>query len=417
MAAAPVVLGPAWDRLLDASRSALPGLGTMRDAAWTLFAAHGVPTRRSEDYKYVDLVDVRDTAWQPALPLLEGPAPGAHVTIGACGAVACGSLPAGLTVTALADALGDPHVAALLERFAPTIDAIDALQRALLCGGVWIDVSPGAEIDQTVVIEHVTPNDDVPTATATLVVVTVGRLAQVRIVERWASAHPRLLVLDSTLVDVASGAQLDLVQLQSGAATSTWLQRTQVAVGRDAQARHWVCPSAAKLARQSLGVALDAPGAEATLTALYIPNAGGTVDHHTTIDHRAPNCRSSQLYQGILGRDARGVFNGRIVVRPGAQQVNADQLNRNLLLAPDARIDSKPQLEIFADDVKCSHGATVGQLDREAAFYLQSRGVHPATARRMLIEGFAQDLLARLTTDELQRLAGEHVSVALAQEV
>jgi Fe-S cluster assembly protein SufD len=127
------------------------------------------------------------------------------------------------------------------------------------------------------------------------------------------------------------------------------------------------------------------------------------VDHHTSIEHAVPRCTSSQLYHGVLDDSARAVFNGRILVRADAQQTDAHQINRNLLLSREAHVDTKPQLEIFADDVRCTHGATVGQLDRDALFYLKSRGLSPLRARSMLTFGFMQGVLQRMSLDPVRK--------------
>src|SRR5262249_3277011 len=142
--------------------------------------------------------------------------------------------------------------------------------------------------------------------------------------------------------------------------------------------------------------------AACTFDGLYLANAAQHVDHHTTIDHRQPRGTSRELYKGILADRATGVFNGKVFVRPHAQQSDAQQMNKNLLLSDDAQIDTKPQLEIFADDVKCSHGATIGQLDEDSIFYLRSRGIDAAEARELLIFAFANELIAKVEVEPLR---------------
>jgi Fe-S cluster assembly protein SufD len=156
------------------------------------------------------------------------------------------------------------------------------------------------------------------------------------------------------------------------------------------------------LVRNDIRVVLDGPGGEATLNGLYIVNGRQHVDHHTVIDHAKPHCNSHELYKGILDGHATAVFNGKIYVRPDAQKTDAKQTNQNLLLSRDAVIDTKPQLEIFADDVRCTHGATVGRLDEDALFYLRSRGIGLAEARSLLTYAFASDVLARIKVEPLR---------------
>jgi Fe-S cluster assembly protein SufD len=146
----------------------------------------------------------------------------------------------------------------------------------------------------------------------------------------------------------------------------------------------------------------DATGCDATLNGLYLVGGRQHVDHHTRIDHRMPNGTSRENYRGVLDGASHGVFNGKVIVHPGAQKTNAFQANHNLLLSRDAEIDTKPQLEIFADDVKCNHGATVGQLDANQLFYLRSRGVDEVVARNMLVHAFAHDVIERIRVAALR---------------
>ncbi len=158
----------------------------------------------------------------------------------------------------------------------------------------------------------------------------------------------------------------------------------------------------AGLARTDISTRLDAPGATCQFEGLYLARGIQHVDHHTSIDHRQPRGTSRELYKGILDDRATGVFNGKVFVRSHAQQSDAQQMNKNLLLSDEAQIDTKPQLEILADDVKCSHGATIGQLDEEAIFYLRSRGLDAAAARVMLVFAFANEIIAKIGVDPLR---------------
>jgi Fe-S cluster assembly protein SufD len=158
----------------------------------------------------------------------------------------------------------------------------------------------------------------------------------------------------------------------------------------------------ALLARNDVTTAFDAEGCDATLNGLYLVGGRQHVDHHTRIDHAKPNGTSREYYRGVLDGASRGVFNGKVIVHPGAQRTDAHQANHNLLLSRDAEVDTKPQLEIYADDVKCSHGATVGQLDDAQIFYLRSRGVDEAMARGLLTYAFARDVIERIRVAPLR---------------
>jgi Fe-S cluster assembly protein SufD len=168
------------------------------------------------------------------------------------------------------------------------------------------------------------------------------------------------------------------------------------------------------LVRNDVIVRLDGEGCGCSLNGLYIGDGSRLVDNHTTIDHAQPHCASREVYKGILADHARAIFNGKIIVRPDAQKTDAKQTNKALLLSPDAQINTKPQLEIFANDVKCTHGAAIGQMDDEALFYLRARGLSEQEARHMLIRAFVSDVLdemslrplgARIEHDLLQRLS------------
>jgi Fe-S cluster assembly protein SufD len=159
----------------------------------------------------------------------------------------------------------------------------------------------------------------------------------------------------------------------------------------------------AALTRNNINCVLDGEGIECTLNGLYLGRQQQVVDHHTAIFHNKPNCNSHEFYHGILDDKSQGVFNGKIFVRPEAQKTDAKQTNRNLLLSNDATIDTKPQLEIFADDVRCTHGATIGQLDQESIFYLRARGIGLETARKMLLHAFANEIVHRISIESVRQ--------------
>lgn len=160
---------------------------------------------------------------------------------------------------------------------------------------------------------------------------------------------------------------------------------------------------------------MSAPNSLANMYGLYLQNGNTHVDNHTVVDNREPNCVSNELYKGVLNGNSTGVFNGKIFVRQVAQKTNAYQSNKNILLSENASVNTKPQLEIFADDVKCSHGCTVGQLDEQALFYMKSRGVSDKTAKALLLQGFALDILEKIKPAEIRSYVNELVQKQLAQ--
>jgi ABC-type transport system involved in Fe-S cluster assembly, permease component len=172
----------------------------------------------------------------------------------------------------------------------------------------------------------------------------------------------------------------------------------------------------AAISRHDIDVVMDHEGAECAVDGLYMMEGSQHTDTHSVIDHRQPHCTSRQLYKGILDGKSRAVFNGKVFVRHGAQQTDAQQTNKNLLLSKEAQIDTKPQLEIYADDVKCTHGAAIGQLDEDELFYLESRGINPALAKNMLTYGFAEEVIERIKIDSIRRELDEAVLNRLHSE-
>ena len=203
-------------------------------------------------------------------------------------------------------------------------------------------------------------------------------------------------------VDVGACASVELtvVQRESDAAFHVSLLRAQLE--RDGRFASHVITLGGALVRNDLEVVLGAEGADCTLRGLFAANAKQRIDNHTLVDHAVPLGTSRELYKGVLGGQSRGVFRGRVLVRPDAQKTDATQSNHNLLVSSGAEIDTKPQLEIYADDVKCSHGATIGQLDAEALFYLRSRGIDEPMARDVLTRGFANEIVSGLPVRALE---------------
>jgi Fe-S cluster assembly protein SufD len=157
-----------------------------------------------------------------------------------------------------------------------------------------------------------------------------------------------------------------------------------------------------KVIRNNLNIVLDGEYCESNLDGLYMPVTEGNIDNHTVVDHRVPNCNSNELYKGIMEANSTGVFNGKVFVQPDAQKTNAFQSNKNILLTDTATVNTKPQLEIWADDVKCSHGCTVGQMDKEQLFYLRARGIDEAIARKLLLKAFAEEIIEKIKDEKLK---------------
>ena len=236
------------------------------------------------------------------------------------------------------------------------------------------------------------------------VLIVAGASSEVRVVESHAGAGETPYLSNSvTEVSVAENAVVDHYTVVREADAAFHVGSLAVRIGRAGNFSSHAITAGGAIVRNEAGVVLGGEGGECTLNGLYLANGRQLVDNQTTIDHAMPHCDSHELYKGILDGRSRAVFNGKIIVRLDAQKTDAKQSNKALLLSEDAQITTKPQLEIFADDVKCTHGATVGQLDPDSLFYLRSRALSEAQARQLLIHAFAADLLGHIKVEAIRR--------------
>jgi Fe-S cluster assembly protein SufD len=235
------------------------------------------------------------------------------------------------------------------------------------------------------------------------VLVVAGRDSRLDVIETYASLGDGEYLTAAVIeIFVGEGARVTHCKVQDEAGSAFHVASTRAEVSNDGAYDLTTATLGARLSRHEVEVALVGPGAACRVDGLYIVGDGQHADTHSLIDHREPNCASRQNYKGILDGRSRAVFNGRVFVHEGARGTDAQQSNKNLLLSPDARVDTKPQLEIFNDDVKCSHGATVGQLEEEELFYLLSRGLHPDLARNLLTYGFAEEIVEGIKFESIR---------------
>jgi Fe-S cluster assembly protein SufD len=246
--------------------------------------------------------------------------------------------------------------------------------------------------------------------------VVVEREARASIVETFASLEQGVYWTNAvTEVVAGDGARVDYHRVQRESGRAYHVAATHTHQGRDSIVNLHTVAFGAALARHDIGAVLAGPGGRLIVNGLYLLAGQQHADHHTTIDHAADHCESHEYFNGVLDEKSRGVFTGRIIVRPGAQKTDSKQTNNNLLLSADAHADSQPQLEIYADDVKCTHGSTVGPLDPRALFYLRSRGVGEHEARRLLTYGFAAEILGRMDVAPLRAQLDRIVRDRLAE--
>ena len=312
----------------------------------------------------------------------------------------CGALPAGVEAGGLSEAIDrDPTlVERYLTRLAPYEDQpFTALNTAFLRDGAFLQIPANAVIEQPIHLLFVATAHQKATVHHPRVLILAGENSQARIVESYAGLRDAQYFTNAVTEIVAGpNAVIDHYKLLRESLQAFHVASMHVSLGRSSSFSSHSITLGGALVRNDVNALLNGEGIDCTLNGLYVANGRRLIDNHTMVDHAKPHCSSHELYKGILDDDAHAVFNGKIVVQLDAQKTDAKQTNQALLLSEHAQINTTPQLEIFADDVRCTHGATVGQLDHDAMFYLRSRGLSQARARNVLIHAFASDILDRI---------------------
>lgn len=413
----------------------LPGqhLDWLREAraeAIGRFAQQGFPTLRDEDWKYTNVVSIENGRFK-VLPSPGGESLAAlvdahallhsHLLVFVNGRLApelCrpGRLPAGVVLGSLA--LHLEQAADDLEEHLvifPPASVFADLNLAFMADGAYLRLPPGVTVKSPIHLLFIASEAALAIQPRNLIVAGEGSSAA--IVEHHvgldASSYFTNAVSDIVL---GAGASIEHHKLQQESPKAFHIATVNVTQAADSRFVSGSFALGGRLARTGIAVGLQAAGASCTLDGLYVTDGRQHVDHHTRIDHRQGRCTSRQLYKGVLNGASRAVFSGRVVVHPDAQGSDAVQTNHNLLLSEAAEIDTKPQLEIWADDVKCSHGATVGQLDEDQVFYLRSRGIAEASARSMLTRAFAMEIIDRVHVHALQGRLDEVLQAKLPRQ-
>jgi Fe-S cluster assembly protein SufD len=392
------------------------------------FRAQGVPTQRLEDWKYTRLRPLDDTRFRAARPqdgALEidavpsvfpddGPAPHRFVFVDGqmrADLTRAAGLPAGVVAGALADVLRDdpdavrPH----LDAAAPAGAALADLNMALMDSGFVLIVPDGVAVERPIEIVYIGGTVDDPVAYFPRNLIVLGRGADATVIKHHVGRGGAYFANAVTDVAVGPNARLRHVKVQADSRDATHTARTVVRVDRDGTYDGFSMAMGGRLSRNEIHVALEGENAECRLNGVTMMRGSEHCDVTTRIDHTAPHTRCSEMFRTVLDDAARGVFQGKIVVHKDAQQIEGHQLCNTLLLSDGAEMDAKPELEIYADDVKCSHGATTGQLDEDALFYLRSRGVPEALARNLLIQSFLGAVLENVADEGLRHALMHHV--------
>lgn len=388
-------------------------LRALRERAITRFTEDGFPTIRDERWKYTDVAPILRQAFTPALRQ-----PGvltqqsldasvwnidAHRVVFVNGYYApelsaIDAVQSGVSVGGLAAALADRPDALepYLGRIAPVSHGFAALNAAFLIDGAYVHVPRGIAIERPIHLVFIAVGaESLLIQPRNLVVAESGSRATV-IEHYFALGEERYFTNAVTELYTAADADIEHYRVQQQNAKAFHIGGVHARQERDSRFTSYAIDLGGLLVRNDLCSTLNATGARCALNGLYVADGRSHIDNHTEIDHAKPDGTSREFYKGVLSGRARAVFNGRVVVRPDAQRTDAQQMNNNLLLSEDAEVDTKPELEIYADDVKCSHGATVGQLDEDALFYLRTRALDESTARDLLTFAFVHDVLSRM---------------------
>jgi len=405
----------------------VPWLELVRSSAIDRFEQLGFPSVRDEEWKYTNLAPLAKESFTPAISggeiAIADVSRFAHrETAGTHLVVVNGFLREDLSVTtglgnvvatdlfsAAADARYNKLVRKYLARNAGYHDnGLTALNTAFIQSGVFLWIPKDVKLETPLQITFVTDAENGANFPRLLVVAEENSSATV--IESFVSnGEPRYFTNAIAEIVLKDGAQLEHYRLQRESKRAFHVSTTSAELGRASRYDTTSINLGGQLSRHDISVVLDHEGAETSVDGLYMVGADQHTDTHSVIDHKQPHCNSRQLYKGILDGNGRAVFNGKVFVREGAQKTDAMQTNKNLLLSDKARVDTKPQLEIYADDVKCAHGAAVGQIDPEELFYLETRGIGPELGRNLLTYGFAEEVIGKIKIDSIRSQLDEIV--------
>ncbi|MEO6822714.1 MAG: Fe-S cluster assembly protein SufD [Candidatus Nanopelagicales bacterium] len=396
-------------------------LSEVRSAALTWVTEHGFPTHRDEDWKYTQLGPITDMAFRTSTvdsgdSRIGELVPDTSLDLGGIRLVFVNGLfsatmsrlatvPDGITVTNVATLLasGEQEMARFFDRAPGQYHAFAALNDALAEDGAFIHLGPGTVVDEPIQLVFLSDTGGVPLLASPRSVVLAEAGSRATIVETYAGIDGQVCCTNSvTEVVLHEGAQIDHYKVQDEPESAFHLALLDVRQGRDSRFGSHLVMLGSQIARHEVRISLDAPGAEVSLDGLYLPQGEQVHDNTVFVDHASTQCTSHQLYKGVLADRGHGIFNGHIMVRNGSDGTDANQKNKNLILSDRAEVDTRPRLEIYADDVKCTHGAAVGQIDQEAVLYLRSRGLSADAARGLLVYAFVKEMVDRVELPDLR---------------
>ncbi|HKQ37305.1 MAG TPA: Fe-S cluster assembly protein SufD [Verrucomicrobiae bacterium] len=399
--------GPAW-------------LYPIRKAGISRFAEIGLPTPQQEDWRFTNVAPIGRLPFKPLLTPTEtsikpeqfhfGKLPSSRLVFinGHYAPRLSTILPqeSGVQIRSLAEALSEDGtlLQKYLGRFARADEnGFSALNTAFFADGAFIYVPRGKAVKEAVHLMFVVTTGEAGTAIHPRNLIIAEPDSKLTLIESYVSTVQAAYVTNA--IDefvIGDNATIEHCKFQDESRAAYHVAAQHLHLGRSANVISHSFAFGARLSRNNIRTMLAGEGLDCILNGLYITRDEQLADHHMIVEHAKPNCNSHEYYNGILDDRSKGVFHGRILVQQEAQKTDAKQTNKNLLLSDDATIDTKPQLEIYADDVKCTHGATVGQLNDESIFYLRARGIGIDTARRILIHAFAGEIIDRVRCEPLR---------------
>ena len=400
-------------------------LKQIRKDALARFEVLGIPTTKHEEWKYTNLAQLSKSEFHPALyhtlsenDVVNDMIAGKDVVLmvfenGRFNEELSNfnDLPEGVTIGNLSDNLDNTLVVENISRHASfQNEAMVALNTAHISEGSFIHIAKGVVFEKPIHLMYIS-GGEADTLALPRNLLIAEKNSSVNVIESFHSRGNETSFINIvTEVVMEENAKVEWSKIQLENSNTIHISHTECTQAVNSNFDIHTVTFGGKIVRNNLHIVLNGKNITANLNGLYVGGGDSLIDNHTLVDHAMPNCQSNELYKGVLDGRSKGVFNGKIFVRKDAQKSNAYQSNKNILMSDEASMNAKPQLEIFADDVKCSHGATTGQLDKEALFYLRSRGIGEEAARAFLTIAFAEDVLNRITNETLREELKSRIS-------
>lgn len=416
------------DKLIEAFESSKQTLFVdkqMRSQALESFSKQGIPGRKSEEYKYVNMelllkgdfsfsssakiskaqIEAIDFLKSAILVVIENGSFNKELS-------RIENLPKGLQIINISEATTNKVFQNYFSKQADiNADPFIAMNTAFASGGVFVHVAKGAVVEMPIHIIYISSaNENAIINSRNLIVVEEN--AQAKFIESFKTVESKIKIFTNALTEiiVEANAIVDHYKIQDENENGHLLSTTQALQNKQSVFSTNAFTLNGAFVRNNLNIVLDDEYIESHLNGLYLTKGNQVIDNHTLVDHRKPNCNSNELYKGIIEDKSSATFNGKIFVRKDAQKTNAFQSNKNILLSDDGTINTKPQLEIYADDVKCSHGTSTGKLDEDKIFYLRARGLSATSAKKLLMYAFASEVTYFIKIEELKEYIEERIS-------